>query len=174
MKLPAIFNNKYVYYATLGFAGFNLMGYFGEKAYECLVLFIVSVYMSEKYLKNKTAALLAGIFIANFIFGCGRAKEGFIGDVFKGVKEHMEDAKESMSNACSKAKKQEDCTEDGCEWKNDVCMVKEAATNVQDTINKATKAVAQLTKSIAQKKKGEACTKKEECESGKCKEGKCE
>ena len=90
------------------------------------------------------------------------------------VKEHMEDAKESMSNACSKAKKQEDCTADGCEWKNDVCMVKEAATNVQQTINKATKAVAQLTNSIAQKKKGEACTKKEDCKSGKCKEGKCE
>lgn len=173
MKLPAIFNNKYVYYATLGFAGFNIMGYFGEKAYECLVLFIASTYMAEKYLKNKTAALLGGIFISNFIFGCGRAKEGFIGDVFKGVKEHMQDAKESMSNACSKAKKQEDCTADGCEWKNETCMITEGATDVQQTINKATKAIATLSASIEKKKKGETCMKKEECETDKCEEGKC-
>ena len=47
------------------------------KSYECLALFGLSAYSAHCYCKNMAFALLIGLFVANFIFGCGRVSEGF-------------------------------------------------------------------------------------------------
>ena len=77
MKVPSIFNNKYVRYALIALAAINVLGYMSVKSYECLALFGLSAYSAHCYCKNMAFALLIGLFVANFIFGCGRVSEGF-------------------------------------------------------------------------------------------------
>ena len=47
------------------------------KSYECLALFGLAVF--SKLLCKDKVAMLAGLFVANFVFGCGRLKENFEG-----------------------------------------------------------------------------------------------
>ena len=90
MKVPAILKNKYVCYALMALASLNVIGYLTVKAWECLALFTLTAYGAHCYCKNVSCAILAALFVANFVFGCGRVKEGFE-DAMKGPVEHMND-----------------------------------------------------------------------------------
>ena len=75
--LGKLLNNKIVYYVVLAFAVLNVLGYFSMRSWECIVLFSAVAYSANCYGKNMTVALLAGLFVSNFVFGCNRVKEGF-------------------------------------------------------------------------------------------------
>ena len=72
MKVPALLKNKYVCYAVMALAVVNVLGYVSERSYECLALFVASAYSIKCYRKSDTVGLLGGLFVANFLFGCGR------------------------------------------------------------------------------------------------------
>jgi hypothetical protein len=98
MKVPSLLKNKYVFYGLAVLAVLNVVGYVSVRAYECLALFVLTAYSAHCYCKNESLAVLAALFVANFIFGCGRVKEGFE-DALKGPMEHMADAEESERKA---------------------------------------------------------------------------
>lgn len=98
MKVPSLLKNKYVFYGLAVLAVLNVVGYVSVRAYECLALFVLTAYSAHCYCKNESLAVLAALFVANFVFGCGRVKEG-MEDMMKGPKEHMEDAAESAAVA---------------------------------------------------------------------------
>jgi hypothetical protein len=98
MKVPAILKNKYVCYALMALASLNVIGYLTVKAWECLALFTLTAYGAHCYCKNVSCAILAALFVANFVFGCGRVKEGFT-DAMKGPVEHMVEAAENAELA---------------------------------------------------------------------------
>ena len=98
MKVPAILKNKYVCYALMALASLNVIGYLTVKAWECLALFTLTAYSAHCYCKNVSCAILAALFVANFVFGCGRVKEGFE-DAMKGPVEHMKEAAASAGAA---------------------------------------------------------------------------
>ena len=100
MKVPAILKNKYVCYALMALASLNVIGYLTVKAWECLALFTLTAYSAHCYCKNVSCAILAALFVANFVFGCGRVKEGFE-DAMKGPAEHMDDAAGSADQAAA-------------------------------------------------------------------------
>lgn len=98
MKVPALLKNKYVFYALAALAVLNIAGYAMVQAWECLALFGLSAYSAHCYSGNKCMAILAALFVANFVFGCGRVKEGMEG-MLKGPEEHTEDAAQSAAQA---------------------------------------------------------------------------
>ena len=77
MKIPALLNNKYVCYAVYALAALNVLGYVSTKSWECLALFAATAYSVKCYAKNVVLAVLGGLFVSNFVFGCGRVKENF-------------------------------------------------------------------------------------------------
>lgn len=111
MKVPALLKNKYVCYALMALATLNVIGYVTVRAWECLALFALAGYSCYCYCKNKSCSILAALFVANFVFGCGRVKEGFE-DAFKGPVEHLEDSATSAAAAESQCAGE---TKDACE-----------------------------------------------------------
>ena len=101
MKVPALLKNKYVCYALMALAALNVIGYVTVKSWECLALFALAGYSAHCYCKNVSLAILAALFVANFVFGCGRVKEG-MEDMMKGPAEHMADAQEAATTAATK------------------------------------------------------------------------
>ena len=75
--LNKLLKNKIVYYVVLALTALNVLGYFSMRSWECIVLFSAVAYSANCYCKNMTVALLAGLFVSNFVFGCNRVKEGF-------------------------------------------------------------------------------------------------
>ncbi len=119
MKVPGILKNKYVCYALMALAALNIIGYVTVKAWECLALFALTVYSVHSYCGDKSLAILAALFVSNFVFGCGRVKEGFE-NVFKGPMEHLQNAKESLFHAREGFEvTKENCCE-GTELKSDL------------------------------------------------------
>jgi len=116
MKFPRVLNNKYLYYALAVLAGLNIVGYLSVSAHECLALFILTAYSAQCYYKNKSVSILAALFVSNFVFGCGRVKEGF---------------KEGAKKPCADADNQTKCEttadygEGGkdCQWDSNKCVV---------------------------------------------------
>ena len=98
MKVPGLLKNKYVFYGLAVLAVLNIVGYVSVRAYECLALFVLTAYSAHSYCKNESLAVLAALFVANFVFGCGRVKEGFE-DAIKDPAEHMADASASALEA---------------------------------------------------------------------------
>ena len=98
MKVPAVLKNKYLFYALAVLAALNVIGYASVKAYECLALFVLAGYGMHCYCKNKSLAILAALFVANFVFGCGRVKEGFE-EAMKAPEDLLKDAAEAAEKA---------------------------------------------------------------------------
>lgn len=98
MKVPAVLKNKYLFYALAVLAALNVIGYASVKAYECLALFLLAGYGMHCYCKNKSLAILAALFVANFVFGCGRVKEGFE-EAMKAPEDLLKDAADAASKA---------------------------------------------------------------------------
>ena len=105
MKVPAVLKNKYLFYALAVLAALNVIGYASVKAYECLALFLLAGYGMHCYCKNKSLAILAALFVANFVFGCGRVKEGFE-EAMKAPEDLLKDAAEAASRAGDKLEKE--------------------------------------------------------------------
>ena len=60
---------------------------------ECLGVFALTALVCQQYNKNMTVCLLAAIFAANVVFGCGRIKENFTeGAGHEAEKKDMADA----------------------------------------------------------------------------------
>ena len=102
MKVPGILKNKYVFYALAALAVLNIVGYVSVQAWECLALFALTGYSAHCYCNNKACAILAALFVANFVFGCGRVKEG-MEDMLKSAEDHMADVVVSADKASEKA-----------------------------------------------------------------------
>ena len=98
MKLPGFLSNKYVFYALATLAVLNVVGYVSVKAWECLVLFVLTAYSTQCYSKNKCASILAALFVANFVFGCGRLREG-LENITDGPTESLGKAAEAVEKA---------------------------------------------------------------------------
>ena len=138
MKVPALLKNKYVCYALMALAALNVIGYVTVKSWECLALFALAGYSAHCYCKNVSLAILASLFVANFVFGCGRVKEG-MEDMMKGPAEHMATAAaEAMTGAtkCDDHQTQAVCADIAatataaakeCEWKDNKCQEAAAA-----------------------------------------------
>ena len=136
MKVPGILKNKYVCYALMALAALNVIGYLTVKAWECLALFVLAGYSAYCYCKDKSCAILAALFVANFVFGCGRVKEGFE-EALKGPVEHLQEAQNNINTAASQCsgKDQAACQDlaDHCEYVNDQCQDKAPPeTNVDE------------------------------------------
>lgn len=106
MKVPAVLKNKYLFYALAVLATLNVIGYASVKAYECLALFLLAGYGMHCYCKNKSLAILAALFVANFVFGCGRVKEGFT-EAMKAPEDLLNDAAEAAEKAGEQLSMQE-------------------------------------------------------------------
>lgn len=98
MKVPGILKNKYVFYALAALAVLNVVGYVSVQAWECLALFSLTAYSAHCYCNNKACSILAALFVANFVFGCGRVKEG-MEDMLASADTHVEKAKEHLESA---------------------------------------------------------------------------
>ena len=105
MKVPAVLKNKYLFYALAVLAALNVIGYASVKAYECLALFLLAGYGMHCYCKNKSLAILAALFVANFVFGCGRVKEGFE-DAMKSPEDLLKEAATSAGRAADQLNNQ--------------------------------------------------------------------
>ena len=106
MKVPAVLKNKYLFYALAVLAALNVIGYASVKAYECLALFVLAGYGMHCYCNNKSLAILAALFVANFVFGCGRVKEGFE-EAMKAPEDLLKDAAVAASKAGAQLSMQE-------------------------------------------------------------------
>jgi hypothetical protein len=82
----------------MALATLNIIGYVTVKAWECLALFSLAGYSAHCYCKNVSLAILAALFVANFVFGCGRVKEGFE-DALAGPVEKMTEASSLLREA---------------------------------------------------------------------------
>lgn len=69
--------NKYVFYVVSLLAILNVLGYFSMRSSSCVVMFAAVTASAKCYAKNWVIALLAGLFVANFVFGCNQVKENF-------------------------------------------------------------------------------------------------
>ena len=77
MKLEKILKSKLLFYVAVVLMIVNVVGYVSVGSMECVVIFAVATYISNHFTKNRAVDILAGLFIANILFGCGRVKEGF-------------------------------------------------------------------------------------------------
>lgn len=102
MKLA---KNKYVFYIFVVLAIINLLGYFGTRSWECIVMFAAVAYSTKCYVKNNTLAILAGLFVSNFVFSCNKMKESFVEKMTEGAdgedneEEEDDDKKKGIDNA---------------------------------------------------------------------------
>ncbi|OUU18295.1 MAG: hypothetical protein CBB97_21160 [Candidatus Endolissoclinum sp. TMED37] len=149
MKLPSVvnklFKNKYVYYALMVLAAVNVLGYVSVKAWECVVLFAVTAYGVKMMSKNLTLALLAAMFAANYLFGCGRVKEG-MEDAMKSDEDKLAEASEKVDEVIDNLDEKVKC-EEGEEYneeKGKCEKVKEDAENAKNAIEIAREAASKL------------------------------
>ena len=133
MKVPAVLKNKYLFYALAVLAALNVIGYASVKAYECLALFLLAGYGMHCYCNNKSLSILAALFVANFVFGCGRVKEGFQ-EAMKKPEELLKDAAEAASKAG------EQLSSEGMDQQADACAaIAEQSNFTQEQCTQAMK-----------------------------------
>tara|TARA_X000000950_G_C13675196_1_gene561609 strand:- start:207 stop:665 length:459 start_codon:yes stop_codon:yes gene_type:complete len=149
MKLPSVVNkllkNKYVCYALMVLAAVNVLGYVSVKAWECVVLFAVTAYGVKMMSKNLTLALLAAMFAANYLFGCGRVKEG-MEHAMKSDEDKLAEASEKVDEVIDNLDEKVKC-EEGEEYneeKGKCEKVKEDAENAKNAIEIAREAASKL------------------------------
>ena len=92
--LSKLLKNQILFYIVLAFSALNVLGYFSMRSWECVVIFSAVAYSANCYGGNMTVALLAGLFVSNFVFGCNRVKEGF-----KEARAPVKKAKKLLDNA---------------------------------------------------------------------------
>lgn len=148
MKIPAIFKNEVLYYVVLAFSVLNVLGYVSMKAWECLALFSLTAYIVNMQVDNVTVGLLAGIFVANFVFSCGRVKEG-IDKTLQKPEDDVAEAEEALDRAEEKVK---ECAE-GEEMVDGECVAvaDDAMKNAKDATKVAKDAIKDMQKMVGMK-----------------------
>lgn len=89
MKLT---KNKYVKLFVMALGLMSLAQYVTVKAWECLAIFLASVYSIHCYKPNVVLAVLGGLFVSNYVFGCGRVKENFELSSVEGAAQNLQNA----------------------------------------------------------------------------------
>ena len=78
-KIQKLLNNDMVFAVAVILAFLNVAGYIFVRSYECLIVFIAVACVSNYFSKNYVVDILAALFVANIVFGCGRIHhEGFV------------------------------------------------------------------------------------------------
>ena len=113
-SLIKLTKNKYVFYVVCLLAILNVLGYFSMRSWECIVMFAAVAYSANCYSKNATIALLAGLFVSNFVFGCNQVKESFVdakepGAKIKKMLGKMKDETEKEQVECKDDDEREEC-----------------------------------------------------------------
>jgi hypothetical protein len=134
-SLVSLTKNKYVFYVVSLLAILNVLGYFSMRSWNCIVMFAAVAYATKCYAKNNVIALLAGLFVANFVFGCNQVKENFEEAMNPGAAavDAVDQLKETLDKKC---KDDEELGKDG------VCVAKgqdakagaDAAADVLDKV----------------------------------------
>lgn len=103
--LMKVLNHKLVFIALVLLSVLNVVGYAMVRSYNCLGIFAGTAVVIHLLTKHKALALLAAIFVANFVFSCSKVKESMsCGDKKKepmenqGEEEEEEEAGIDMSN----------------------------------------------------------------------------
>lgn len=104
MKFEKILKSRLLFYVAVVLMIINVVGYVSVGSMECVIVFAVATYVSNHFTKNRAVDILAGLFVANVLFGCGRVKEGFKSPDEK-VKEALAEAHTSKKKAEKDAKK---------------------------------------------------------------------
>ena len=134
-----LLNNKLVFYAVAALAVVNVAGYATTRSYPCLGAFAVSALVVNHFLKNKVLALLGGLFVANFFYGCGRVHESFKtgenADVASMMKAAAEKAGEKAQEAMDEADDKEQKCKEGEEWDPDLNACKAKAAKKAEIAN---------------------------------------
>ena len=150
--MQSVLKNKYVLYAVSALAVLNVLGYLSIGSMECLGVFAVTALVCQQYNKNMTICLLAAIFAANVIFGCGRIKENFAGKCGCGKKgcsgkeNFTEGAGEDDSDELSQKIKEVALKALGVECQDDAgCETGKCAAAANETVKKCIAAVGEAT-----------------------------
>ena len=134
-----LLNNKLVFYAVAALAVVNVAGYATTRSYPCLGAFAVSALVVNHFLKNKVLALLGGLFVANFFYGCGRVHESFKtganADVASMMKAAAEKAGEKAQEAMDEADDKEQKCKEGEEWDPELNACKAKAAKKAEIAN---------------------------------------
>jgi hypothetical protein len=132
MKIEKLLKNKFLYYAALGLAALNVLGYVTQGSMTCILAFGVTYYCAHSYTKNRTLDIFAGLFVANILFGCGRVKEGMTALVKSNADAAAENAEDAAA-ACVKHLDENKCTLDKqCRWKAATKKCLDAKAAVED------------------------------------------
>jgi len=102
MKLEQILRSQVLYYVALVLMVINLLGYVSLGSVECIVIFGIATYAANYFTKNRSLDILAGLFVSNVVFGCGRIKEGFEDGATtskKAASKHLQAAKEKVKDS---------------------------------------------------------------------------
>ena len=100
-KIGKLLNNDVVFAVAVLFAFLNVSGYIFVRSYECLAVFVAVACVSNYFSKNYVVDIIAAIFVANFVFGCGRiSREGFQ----EGEENEDEEVMSNMEGMADKAK----------------------------------------------------------------------
>ena len=78
MSIEKLLNSKLLHWITIILMVMNISGYITAGSIECIIVFAIGYYVSNYFTKKyQSLDILAGLFAANMVFGCGRIKEGF-------------------------------------------------------------------------------------------------
>ena len=73
--LMKVLNHKLVFIALVLLSVLNVVGYAMVRSYNCLGIFAGTAVVVHLLTKHNALALLAAIFVANFVFSCSKVKE---------------------------------------------------------------------------------------------------
>ena len=103
--LMKVLNHRLVLVALILLSVLNVVGYGMVRSYNCLGIFVGTAVVVQLLTKHNALALLAAIFVANFIYSCSKVKETMCGD----KKHESEDEgfvdKEEMKESVDKVRK---------------------------------------------------------------------
>lgn len=124
-SLVSLTKNKYVSYVVYLLAILNVLGYFSMRSWHCVVMFGAVAWSTRCYSKNNVIAVLTGLFVANFVFGCNQVKENFEEAMNPEVA-----AVESLDKLKDKLEQTEEaCKKRGGEWDVDKCKEAQAGAD---------------------------------------------
>ena len=93
--LMKVLNHKLVFIALVLLSVLNIVGYAMVRSYNCLGIFAGTAVVVHLLTKHNALALLAAIFVANFVFSCSKVKESMsCGDKKKEGMGHLKEEKE--------------------------------------------------------------------------------
>jgi len=78
MTIKEFFDNSITLYITLGIAIVNILAYLGMATPSCILLLMIAIYISHRFIPIYSINILIGLFVSNIAFSCGGIIEGLI------------------------------------------------------------------------------------------------